>query len=84
MITLQETAHLMSPTAAVRVSYLAGEQADCLLRGTDTDWLAPASDDFDDFVRNAAASRTAGTCRRRCSGTSPMSTTWAPWSSATS
>ncbi len=50
MITLREPAHLRSPTAAVRVSYLTGEQADCLLRGTDTDWLGPASDDFDDFV----------------------------------
>lgn len=50
MITLREAAHLTSPTAAVRVSYLTGERADCLLRGTDTDWLGPASDDFDDFV----------------------------------
>ena len=50
MITLHEPAHLTSPAAAVRVSYLTGEQADCLLRGTETDWLGPASDDFDDFV----------------------------------
>lgn len=40
----------MSPTAAVRVSYLTGEQADCLARGTDTAWLGPASEDFDSFV----------------------------------
>jgi predicted acetyltransferase len=50
MITLPEPAHLTEPTTAVRVSYLTGEQADCLLRGTDTDWLAPASEDFDAFV----------------------------------
>lgn len=40
----------MPPTTAVRVSYLTGEQADCQLRGTDTDWLGPASEDFDGFV----------------------------------
>ncbi len=50
MITLPEPARLTEPTTAVRVSYLTGEQADCLLRGTDTDWLGPASEDFDAFV----------------------------------
>lgn len=50
MITLREPAHLTVPTASVRLSYLTGEQADCLLWGTDTDWLGPASDDFDDYV----------------------------------
>lgn len=40
----------MPPTTDVRVSYLTGEQADCQLRGTDTDWLGPASEDFDKFV----------------------------------
>src|SRR6202042_893698 len=30
--------------------YLVGEQADCLLRGTPTDWLGPASEDFSGFV----------------------------------
>jgi predicted acetyltransferase len=50
MITLPEPAHLTEPTTAVRVSYLTGEQADCLHRGTDTDWLGPASEDFDSFV----------------------------------
>jgi hypothetical protein len=34
--------------------------------------------------RNAARSRSGGACRRRCSDTSPASTTWAPWSSGTS
>lgn len=50
MITLPEPAHLTEPTTAVRISYLTGEQADCLHRGTDTDWLGPASGDFDSFV----------------------------------
>jgi len=50
VITLPETPRLVSPTTDVRTSYLVGEQADCLLRGTDTDWLAAASDDFDAFV----------------------------------
>jgi hypothetical protein len=40
----------MWPTAAVRISYLVGEQADCLLRGTPTDWLGPASENFAEFV----------------------------------
>jgi len=38
------------PTTAVRESYLAGERADCLLRGEPTDWLGPAGEDFDGFV----------------------------------
>ncbi len=50
MITLAEPPRLAWPTVDVRVSYLTGEQADCLLRGTDTDWLGPASTDFDVFV----------------------------------
>jgi len=50
MITLPEPARLVPPSTAVRISYLTGEQADCLSRGTDTDWLGPASEDFDDFV----------------------------------
>ena len=32
------------------MSYLVGEQADCLLRGTPTEWLEAASDDFEGFV----------------------------------
>lgn len=28
-----------------------GEQADCLLRSTPTDWLGPASEDFDGIRR---------------------------------
>ena len=50
MITLPEPPALVWPTTAVRTSYLVGEQADCLLRGTDTDWLGPASLDFAGFV----------------------------------
>lgn len=50
MITLPEPPRLAPPTTAVRMSYLTGEQADCLLRGTDTDWLGPASTDFDRHV----------------------------------
>jgi predicted acetyltransferase len=34
----------------VRTSYLIGEQADCLARGTDADWLEAASVDFAGFV----------------------------------
>jgi predicted acetyltransferase len=50
MITLTREPRLAWPTAAVRTSYLVGEQADCMLRGTDTDWLGPASENFDEFV----------------------------------
>lgn len=50
MIHLTEPPRLVWPTPDVRVSYLVGEQADCLLRGTPTHWLAAASEDFDDFV----------------------------------
>lgn len=50
MISLPEPPRLVWPTTAVRVSYLTGEQADCLLRGTATDWLGPASEDFDGHV----------------------------------
>ena len=32
------------------MSYLTGEQADCLLTGAPTDWLGPASEDFDSYV----------------------------------
>jgi predicted acetyltransferase len=58
MITLPEPPRLITPTTAVRMSYLTGEQADCLLRGTDTDWLGPASEDFDSFVAERQGVRT--------------------------
>lgn len=41
---------LIAPTTRVRDSYLAGERADCLARGTSVDWLADAADDFAAFV----------------------------------
>lgn len=50
VITLTQPARLVWPTSSVRTSYLVGEQAYCLLRGTDTGWLGPASDDFEGFV----------------------------------
>ena len=50
MIRLVEPPQLVWPTEDVRVSYLVGEQADCLLRGTPTQWLEAASDDFASFV----------------------------------
>jgi predicted acetyltransferase len=50
VIHLPEAPGLRWPTVAVRTSYLVGEQADCLLRGTPADWLGPASEDFAGFV----------------------------------
>ena len=50
MITLPEPPRLGAPTTRVKTSYLVGEQADCLLRGTSTEWLADASSDFEAFV----------------------------------
>jgi predicted acetyltransferase len=50
VIILPEPPHLVPPTTAVRVSFLTGELADCVVRGTATDWLGPASADFDAFV----------------------------------
>jgi RimJ/RimL family protein N-acetyltransferase len=47
---LVEPPALVWPTTAVRESYLAGERADCLLRGLSTDWLGPASRNFAVFV----------------------------------
>jgi hypothetical protein len=50
VITLSEVPRLVTPTTKVRVSYLTGEQVDCLLRGTDPTWLGPASEDFDGYL----------------------------------
>lgn len=58
MITLPELPILVWPTTAVCTSYLTGEQADCLLRSTPTDWLGPASEDFDGFVADRRGGRT--------------------------
>jgi predicted acetyltransferase len=58
MITLPEPPALVWPTTTVRTSYLVGEQADCLARGTDTAWLGPASEDFAAFVAERRGVRT--------------------------
>jgi predicted acetyltransferase len=50
VIRLIEPPRLVWPTEDVRVSYLVGEQADCLLCGTPTQWLEAASADFAGFV----------------------------------
>lgn len=57
MITLTEPPRLVPPTAAVRISYLTGEQADKRHRGEDTGWLAAASEDFDGFVADRTGVR---------------------------
>ena len=58
MIRLFQEPRLIWPTAAVRTSYLVGEQADCLLRSTPTDWLGPASENFAEFVAARRGVRT--------------------------
>ena len=58
MIRLVEEPRLMWPTTVVRTSYLVDEQADCLLRGTPTDWLGPASENFAGFVAARRGRRT--------------------------
>lgn len=57
MITLTAPPRLEAPTAAVRVSYLTGEQADCLASGFDTAWLGPASAGFDAYVASCRGVR---------------------------
>ncbi|MBO2446641.1 GNAT family N-acetyltransferase [Actinomadura barringtoniae] len=47
---LIEPPRLVWPTAAVRDSYLAGEGADARRDGTPTDWIGPASEDFEAYV----------------------------------
>jgi predicted acetyltransferase len=47
---LPEAPRLVRPTVTVRDSYLAGERADCLAHGTETDWLRAAGEDFDAYV----------------------------------
>ena len=49
-IDLDQAPALVWPTTTVRESYLAGERADCLLRGESTDWLGSADQDFASFV----------------------------------
>jgi predicted acetyltransferase len=57
MIRLDEPPRLVTPTTAVRTSFLVGEQADCVLRETPSDWLAEASEDFDAYVARRAGVR---------------------------
>ena len=57
MIALSTPPRLVPPTAAVRVSYLTGEQTACLAGGFDTDWLGPATEDFDGYVASCSGVR---------------------------
>ena len=50
MIELPGPPRLVAPTTRVKTSYLVGEQADCIARETETDWLRDASTDFTAFV----------------------------------
>ena len=50
MITLTSPPRLTAPSSSVKTSYLVGEQADMIHRGSDTSWLGAASEDFDAFV----------------------------------
>lgn len=50
MIELPVPPTLCQPSVSVRTSYLIGEQADMLHRGSDTSWLTTASRGFDAFV----------------------------------
>ncbi|GAA1975576.1 hypothetical protein GCM10009798_41060 [Nocardioides panacihumi] len=45
---------LTAPTSRVKTSYLVGEQADMVHRGSSPDWLADAGRDFDGFVADRA------------------------------
>lgn len=50
VIALDEPPRLVPPTTEVKTSYLVGEQADSIVRGLPTEWLADASRDFEGFV----------------------------------
>lgn len=50
MIELAEPPALTMPSVRVKTSYLVGEQADVLHRGSDPAWLRDASRAFDSFV----------------------------------
>jgi predicted acetyltransferase len=56
-ITLGSEPRLGAPTAAVRLSFLTGEQADCVASGRDTGWLGAASADFDAYVSSCQGVR---------------------------
>ncbi|NOJ59454.1 GNAT family N-acetyltransferase [Arthrobacter sp. 260] len=57
MIELPVPATLSPPSTRVRTSYLVGEQADMIDRGTSTDWLRDASLDFEAFVNERTGVR---------------------------
>ena len=57
MISLAEPPVLARPTNQVRLSFLTGEQADCVSLGLSADWLGPASEDFDAFTRERGQDR---------------------------
>ncbi|MBO0594435.1 GNAT family N-acetyltransferase [Nesterenkonia sp. E16_7] len=50
MIDLPVSPTLNPPSGTVKTSYLIGEQADMVHRGSETAWLRAASRDFDAFV----------------------------------
>lgn len=57
MIELALPPALRPPSASVKTSYLVGEQADMLHRGSETAWLRDASRDFDAFVADRTGVR---------------------------
>ncbi|THJ64602.1 GNAT family N-acetyltransferase [Arthrobacter echini] len=57
MIALPTPPTLSEPSTMVKTSYLVGEQADMLHRGSDTTWLRGASHDFDSFVADRVGVR---------------------------
>ncbi|SOD70427.1 hypothetical protein SAMN05892883_0127 [Jatrophihabitans sp. GAS493] len=50
MIALPVPPRLMEPTTEVEVSFLVGSAADCLQRGTSSEWVTAASEDFAAYV----------------------------------
>jgi predicted acetyltransferase len=58
MIALVQPPVLMPPTPRVKVSFLVGEQADCVVQGTPSDWLDEAAYDFDAYVADQVGVRT--------------------------
>lgn len=57
MIELPEPPRLTVPSVRVRTSYLVGEQADMIHRGSDLAWLGPASRDFAGYVADRVGVR---------------------------
>lgn len=57
MTTLTIAPSLASPSVAVEASYIAGEHADMIHRGSDTEWLIDARADFYRFVADRSGIR---------------------------